>query len=371
MMKDFLRRNNLYIPDEIKKSKKTPKNHCGIILEIGTIFLIVISFVLIINSIITSSLKNVDTQLEESKKEISWNFVQLILENSYKSADDNITTIGINIKHSILRSYNLTKEEDVELLKNDIKNPSPDSRLASILNDNCNEKYFMVENENNNIIIANNDGIIFDKSLHTSYDPNSDSTNVRLWKDYLYDNHINDNLTCLAYKTIKKELNYPYIFIEHKPYGIERENHELATDMTINEIERIYKKEGMEGLKNYEFLVPYYITETGDIFGKPDVSEFGIKNDNFKLIIIQKFSLYDIVNISLDDEIFTYDISTIQKNMLENRAIISIVVKFFTIISIILFLVLIKMVHEYICKQEDIVKNSFLDKIKKNEKEDK
>jgi hypothetical protein len=62
-------------------------------------------------------------------------------------------------------------------------------------------------------------------------------------------------------------------------------------DMTI--LKQIYMEKGLKGLSEIEILCPAYITENGDIFGIPDVSNYGKKNDNDKLIIVQRFNIYD------------------------------------------------------------------------------
>lgn len=41
----------------------------------------------------------------------------------------------------------------------------------------------------------------------------------------------------------------------------------MITEMTYEQLKSVYVKEGITGLRNYQFLVPIYITDTGDIFG--------------------------------------------------------------------------------------------------------
>ena len=57
-------------------------------------------------------------------------------------------------------------------------------------------------------------------------------------------------------------------------------------------LKRIYKEEGLEGLESYQFLVPAYITDDGDIFGQKDVVK-GVIRRNHKLVVIQEYNLYD------------------------------------------------------------------------------
>ena len=66
----------------------------------------------------------------------------------------------------------------------------------------------------------------------------------------------------------------------------------MISEMNYTNLEKIYVEEGIEGLKNYQFLVPMYITDTGDIFGQQDI-EHGVRQDTHKFIVIQTFNLYD------------------------------------------------------------------------------
>jgi hypothetical protein len=71
--------------------------------------------------------------------------------------------------------------------------------------------------------------------------------------------------------------------------------HMVLNSPSIEGLKNVYTKEGIEGLSGYVMLVPSYITETGDIFGTPDVSNDGNVNKTYKIVVVQRFSLYDII----------------------------------------------------------------------------
>ena len=93
-------------------------------------------------------------------------------------------------------------------------------------------------------------------------------------------------------------------------------------------------------------MVPAYITPTGDIFGIEDVSAYGNKNNNDKIIVVQKFNVYqqimaryssDITQIEMfKDHIITKPINTLHINAL-----------FIILIVIIIFILIYFIISKY------------------------
>lgn len=96
----------------------------------------------------------------------------------------------------------------------------------------------------------------------------------------------------LFINAIWKLKNQDDSIIAIEPYNYLDESHSKITEITYDNLKSIYMTEGLEGLKNYQFLVPVYITDTGDIFGQKDIVE-GVPQNTHKIIIIQSFNLYD------------------------------------------------------------------------------
>ena len=66
----------------------------------------------------------------------------------------------------------------------------------------------------------------------------------------------------------------------------------MIDEMNYDNLKEVYVNEGLKGLKNYQFLVPIYITDTGDIFGNSDIIG-GVPQNTHKFIIIQTYNIYD------------------------------------------------------------------------------
>lgn len=81
---------------------------------------------------------------------------------------------------------------------------------------------------------------------------------------------------------------------------------------TINEpnnytLKELIRNSNVYALKNYNILIPSYITDTGDIFGVPDVDEHGLPNDNNKIIVVREINMFDIIAPYVDS-LHQYDI---------------------------------------------------------------
>lgn len=65
-------------------------------------------------------------------------------------------------------------------------------------------------------------------------------------------------------------------------------------------LKEIIRNSDIYALKNFNILIPSYITDTGDIFGVPDVDEHGLPNDNNKIIVVREINMFDIVAPYID-----------------------------------------------------------------------
>ena len=174
----------------------------------------------------------------------------------------------------------------MDQLEADLASPSGDSMLASILNTHFRNEPLDVDNKNNKLFVSTVDHILW---INTN-SINSVDNSLTCWKDfktYKYNKVLADK----AYNAIKDtNSNNKYIFwqIAESPTKI--------TNMDIDSIYKIYKENGLEGLKSYEMLIPMYITDDGDIFGTSDYNPLGQKNNNYKIIIVQRINLYNALH---------------------------------------------------------------------------
>ena len=201
------------------------------------------------------------------------------------SSTMELKDIAANMREEIISTM------DMEELERSLERGVIPDQLSEIfkkyLNDVCTVPG--LDPEPNNIMIFMEQGVIADFSHVFAYD----SDESRTWeveKRYeqnkkLYDNTIQailtqDSRNLYAEQLVRVDSSDDVYMPEY-------------VDKTI--IAKIYREEGLEGLKYYTFLVPVYIDEDGDIFGNADIVN-GKRIHNKKFILVQRYSLYDYIS---------------------------------------------------------------------------
>lgn len=248
-----------------------------------TLLVILIIALLICNEY--ASYKFLDSKINNIK-EVTQNdteiFIDTILSGDIKLAENKLSFLTKKLQNDLLSNY----KDNMDQLEADLASPSGDSMLASILNTHFRNEPLDVDNKNNKLFVSTVDHILW---INTN-SINSVDNSLTCWKDfktYKYNKVLADK----AYNAIKDtNSNNKYIFwqIAESPTKI--------TNMDIDSIYKIYKENGLEGLKSYEMLIPMYITDDGDIFGTSDYNPLGQKNNNYKIIIVQRINLYNALH---------------------------------------------------------------------------
>ena len=224
-------------------------------------------------------------------KEEQFNIIWSSLETLQLQAEKEVTEISKEIEKDIL---NLTPEE-LDQLEMDMSNDVLNENLHEILNSNIkNHSLNGINNHMNGIVVMTIDGYIEDFNY---YRTTENSSNIRSWQESI-DRSYNIDLENDA---IDKLLNRNSGIIALESYNlIKNDNHIMINELTYKSLLNVFLEEGVNGLKNYQIFVPYYITDFGDIFGNPDIIH-GSKIKNNKLIVVQEFNLYDQIMNRHDD----------------------------------------------------------------------
>ena len=259
---------------------------------ITAIILILVSFVIIL-SMCNNTISDVKTarveQTTDARKrdfEIVWNVLETFQAQSRTQAE----AVSKNIEKDIYDNFDLEELHQ----KLDEEDPAYTEKLYQLISKNVQDVYLndVKNNRNAMIVLEGYDTIIEDLLV----DPESredgaelkdpSSTSLYKYRDTTYNRDLFDS----AMRKIRNHTDSTLIALE--PYNYIKGNHEKINEATYETLERIYVNEGFAGFKNYQFLVPVYITDTGDIFGQADTVR-GVRVDNHKFIVIQTFNLYD------------------------------------------------------------------------------
>ena len=221
-----------------------------------------------------------------SYKEITFERIYSELDLLKKQADSNAKTVATFIEKDLM-------QQDLDKMKAEMDKGNFSDEMCDIF-----QKYSQgislngIDNRKNGIVIMTQEGVVED----FSYERASDKK-LRTWNEEIKRSW-NKELEKDAIDKILNHTTHSIIAMEKTNKG--EKDHIKVSELTKETLKEIYYKEGIDGLKNYQFKCAAYITENGDIFAQEDFTH-GVKNDNHKLIIVQEFNLYDqIYNVSDD-----------------------------------------------------------------------
>lgn len=271
-------------------AQKKYKSYKSRILIIILLFVIsVLSFEYVIQMINTEK-KHQEVALKERDFDVIWDF----LSSCIAVGESDAQHLAEDLETTIKEEYGLDRLED------DLNNGNREEfiNLLDKIVDEYDSSSLVENNRNSCIILEGFDNILVDRMVDLSKIDTS-ITHTK-FSDY-GDISINKKLFETANRLLMNRTSTSPIMLEVHDYG-DIENHILVDSCSYDNLKKVYMNEGIMGLHNYQFLVPVYITETGDIFGNPDLRE-GNPVNNHKFIVIVTFNLYDnLINMRPDFE---------------------------------------------------------------------
>ena len=269
------------------------KTKSKFIMSLLLFIVLVFSTSLFIYQNIITDVKNNSIEISKSFKEEQFKYIWSTLKSLEMQAEKNVTEISQNIENDILG----LSHDELLLLQNDMSNGVHSQRLHEIVMKNIeNRNLNGINNHRNGIVIMSNKGFMEDFNYRRAKLNSTEDNKFRSWEDSI-SNSYNQKLDKNA---IDKLINRTSGIIAFESYDlIQNDDHIKIKELTYDSLLNVYLHEGIEGLRNYQIFVPYYITDVGDIFGEPDISQ-GVKRDNNKIIVAQEFNLYDQIQYSHD-----------------------------------------------------------------------
>lgn len=228
-------------------------------------------------------INNVIINAEQAQKDMQWQFIEDSIKDAHLTAGNQAKILARDIDRNFKQSY-----PDINSLKTEMNGQvDNNSKFPTILKSNINGIYFYnIKNDRNDMFVANNKGVVMDMSLSRSVGCES-----RLWSEEI-SRHYNKQL---SERTVEKLLLKTYDVLYWEIDKPSKTDHMVIQDPTMENLKTLFYHEGLEGLKNIEFLSAAYITDSGDIFGVDDVDNRGLRQTNHKIIVVQGFSVYDFI----------------------------------------------------------------------------
>ena len=318
------------------------KSILGLFLSVVAMsFLTIFVYTNVINECQETQLKIIDETKEEE-----FNRIYLYYEEMAKKCDKISTQIARNIEIDIKDTFNLSKLKE-SLDSSGSYNPE----LLKIFRDNISDISIggFSNSRNGALIVSNFNGeIVEDHNIKRASDRYSKNRN-----QIAKSNNFNKELYKDAIEKIENQSN-EIIAIEYD--APKNKNHIILTQMNKANLKRVYKEEGLEGIKNYTFACPAYITDTGDIFGQHDIVG-GVKQKNHKFIVLVEFNLYDQIMFNHKDIIDQDSLSEINAKF-HTIMITLYIFGIIILVSIIIILVfIVSMYNSFVMGYEQAYKN--------------
>lgn len=220
-------------------------------------------------------------------------FLQSIIQENESKAKCIMNLFAQEVENDIKDAYGNNKSQ----LEYDILNPSKDSKLNNILDDNLSQIYINEDTESNKPFVASMNDILWSRNPLLG---KSTKTNFYSWEG-IGKYHYNPSLAQQAINAIKNP-NYSYdniIYWQTQPYT--NNNIYILNSMDMNSLLTMYNMCGVDSFKNCELLVPSYITKNGDIFDNHDFNSLGQRQSDYKIILVMKVNIYDAIKPYLGD----------------------------------------------------------------------
>lgn len=237
--------------------------------------------VILLYSYLTESIGKAQDAYIEETIDSSFDGIENYIGELSFSASQKASNLSQDIETKIREEYPDLSTLKKEMSQKDYTNL--DRLISSVVQ---NKMYLNdISNNHNSIFVTTSKDIIFNPDYDSSI---SEKSRYESWQSFINTNYNKD----LATEACRQLTTMPdsYVFIE--PYESDIDGHTYYKKVTIDTLRDVYEKEGIEGLKNYQLLVPAYIKNTKDIFDNPEVST-GIKHETYRMIVIQRCNIYD------------------------------------------------------------------------------
>ena len=318
-----------------KIKNKSPKTIKAYLMIVTCIFLVII----IVYTDTLFSLKKANDDILSSFRDQKFETIVNCINELNDEAYDSAKLVSENIEKAIKSSV------DMGELKQELDNQEqPDYYYDILERETKNVSLNKVKNTRNGILILNNTGVVFDNNYERmSNAPEGLERSYENERNWQYNKPLFD--TAIRSIFAKTKGNIAIESVSVSDYN----GHYKIPNASFKQLKRIYREEGLEGLESYQFFVPAYITDNGDIFGQKDVVK-GVIQRNHKLVVIQEYNLYDQITTKfpeLINDVSEAEILVNHENSLNLSYILgSVLISSYLIIMIIL-------VNAYNCAIEE------------------
>ena len=223
--------------------------------------------------------------------------------------------------------------EEKDSISDSFKNGVPVTDELKIISSIYFKNYYFthVNNRNNDIFICNKNGIVADYS--------KEAESVYTFIPWCADTDIRPSTPSIKGEVLDKLLD---------PNDVNtiifKDGHGKIYSMS--DLKEVYINDGIEEFKNYNVLVPVYISS--DL--KSSSANYGTAMNDYSVIIVQEFNIYDQI-MNMQPDLGKYSSTGFNENEMDEIISVLYMLGFCLLIGDVVFITLIIHIHNgYICK---------------------
>ncbi len=222
--------------------------------------------------------------VKHMKEDMEWSMFVSTYKTLQEAANEKADHNAVTIISSLQREYT-----NLEVLKKQFDyGRILETRLPYIIFETLNgSQLFGIANGNNDAFVLTRDQYVFEGSA-VRYN--------RVWHTYGEDKAMDLSQLYTLMESYTNVTDDTVIFAAPSDNEKAEYSNTIRSGTLHHDLKKVFDEHGLAGFKNYTFFGRAYITENGDVFGTPDISpETSFKTNNHKLIVIQKFNMYDLL----------------------------------------------------------------------------
>ena len=277
--------------------------------------------------------------LDEIKLVREYNKVAIEESNNatFTAISGLISSISLLAEDSLRYNLKFAREkfsrEEKDTIPNSFNNGKPVTDELKIISSIYFKNYYFthVNNRNNDIFICNKNGIVADYS--------KEAESVYTFTPWCADTDIRPSTPSIKGEVLDKLLD---------PNDVNtiifKDGHGKIYSMS--DLKEVYINDGIEEFKNYNVLVPVYISS--DL--KSSSANYGTAMNDYSVIIVQEFNIYDQI-MNMQPDLGKYSSTGFNENEMDEIISVLYMLGFCLLIGDVVFITLIIHIHNgYICK---------------------